>query len=442
MSPPTTAPPEAPHEDTGTGSADAVAPGRPRAPGGRVRQRLLVGLLVVLLVGVPAVAALLGLRSSGRDLDPDSPAPAGARALAQLLDASGVPVERVSRAAAAQDALEGPGSATLVVTDPRLLDPALLSGLTAAAADVVLLGADETSLEATGADLALRTPGGEPLLAAATPVASGDDDGEGGGDGDGVVPAGCDDPDAVAAGEATGGDGPLAPAGDGAQVCFDGTYGVGTAPSGAGVRVLAAPELASNELLDTAGNAALALRAAGQQPRVVWLVASPLDVAPDAAPSPLALLPGWVAPVGLQLAVLAAAVVLWRSRRFGALVVEPLPVVVRSVETARGRAALYRASRDRASAARALRAAVRWRLQARLGLPPGTDARVLAAGAAHAARSGGDRRWSPQAVEDLLAGPPPPDDAALAALLRDLDAFEAALASGAATTTTTTEEHP
>jgi len=413
-------------------------PARPGAAG-RGRRRLLVGLLVVLLVTVPAVAALLGLRSSGRALDPDNPAPQGARALAQLLDAGGVPVQRVSRAAAAQEALGGPGSATLVVTDPQLLDPALLSSLTGAAADVVLLGADESSLEATGVDLALQAPGGDPLVAAAAPVASGGGGGAGGQDDD-VVAAGCDDPDATAAGEATRGAGLLRPTSGAAQVCFDGSYAVGTADSGAGVRVLAVPELASNELLDTAGNAALALRAAGRQPRAVWLVASPLDVAPDAAPSPAELLPGWVAPVGLQLAVLAAAVVVWRARRFGALVVEPLPVVVRSVETARGRAALYRASRDRASAARALRAAVRWRLQARLGLPPGADARVLAAGAARA--TAGDRRWSPSTVEHLLAGPPPADDAALAGLLRDLDAFEAALASGAAATTTTNEEHP
>lgn len=427
-----------------TPPADTAAGGRSAAVGGRGRRRLLVGLLVVLLVTVPAVTALLGLRSSGRALDPDNPAPEGARALAQLLDAGGVPVQRVSRAPAALDALEGGGAATLVVTDPQLLDPALLSGLTGAAAAVVLLGADESSLEATGVDLALQPPGGEPLVAAAAPAASGG----GGADGqdDDAVAASCDDPDAVAAGEATGGAEVLRPAGEGAQVCFDGSYGAGTATSGADVRVLAVPELASNELLDTAGNAALALRAAGQQPRVVWLVASPLDVAPDAAPSPAELLPGWVAPVGLQLAVLAAAVVVWRARRFGALVTEPLPVVVRSVETARGRAALYRASRDRASAARALRAAVRWRLQARLGLPPGTDARVLAAGAAHAAATtptGGGARWSPSAVELLLAGPPPADDAALAALLRDLDSFEAALTRGASPTTTTTpEEHP
>jgi len=431
-------------------TSTAARPGAARTEGaGRGRRRLLVGLLVVLLVAVPAVAALLGLRSSGRALDPDNPAPGGARALAQLLDAGGVPVQRVSRAAAAQEALGGPGSAALVVTDPQLLDPALLSSLTAAAADVVLLGPDEPSLEATGVDLALQAPGGDPLVAAAAPVASGSGGDQGGGGADGqdddVVAAGCDDPDAAAAGEATRGEGLLRPTSGAARVCFDGSYGVGTAASGAGVRVLTVPELASNELLDTAGNAALALRAAGRQPRVVWLVASPLDVAPDAAPSPAELLPGWVAPVGLQLAVLAAAVVVWRSRRFGALVVEPLPVVVRSVETARGRAALYRASRDRAAAARAMRAAVRWRLQARLGLPPGTDARVLAAGAARAtgaAAAPGGGRWSPSTVEQLLAGPPPADDAALSGLLRDLDAFEAALASGAATTTTTTEEHP
>ncbi|MGQ7295048.1 DUF4350 domain-containing protein [Quadrisphaera sp. KR29] len=451
--------------------AHAAAPRR-RGPGGPARRRLLVALLVVVLVAVPALAALLGTRSGGRDLDPDNPAPGGGRALAALLEQGGVPVERVATAAAAAEALGGDGGgddggddgggggATLVVTDPQLLDPERLRGLVDGAAAVLLLGASASVLEATGTGLQLagdereRSAQTVRRSAAATAAVVSAQDAP---PGDDPVPARCEDPDASAAGSvaseadvaaadafdpvaeplfAGGADGDGGGAGQAPVTCFDGLYGVGTAPGGAVVRVLAQPALVSNELLDEAGGAALGLRAAGSQPRVVWLVSSFLDADPDAAPSPAQLLPPWLAPLAVQLALVAVAAVVWRARRFGALVVEPLPVVVRSVETARGRAALYRASRDPGGAGGALRAALRWRLQQRLGLPPGTPAEVLAAGTAHAVRTGGAGgrpasaadRWTAAAVERLLSGPPPADDAELAALLRDVDALQAALA--------------
>ncbi|TNM68718.1 DUF4350 domain-containing protein [Streptomyces sp. NP160] len=443
---------------TGAAPGRAGGPTRGRARG-RSRGRLLVALLVVLFVAVPVVAGLLGTRSSGRALDPDNPAPDGGRALAALLAQGGVPVQRVGTAAAASTALGDAGAdgATLVVTDPQLLAPALLTDLVGRSAAVVLLGASPSALEATGTGLRLardassqqatettETTETAVRAAAARPASSQDD-----APGDDPVPARCDDPAAAAAGtvadeEAVEGadafdpsGGLLAAAQDGARTttCFDGLFGSGTAPGGARVSVLPQPALVSNELLDEAGDAALGLRAAGSQPRVVWLVASFLDTAPDTAPSPAQLLPGWLVPLVVQLLLAAVAAVVWRARRFGALVVEPLPVVVRSVETVRGRAALYRASRDPAAAGGALRAALRWRLQQRLGLPPGTAASVLAAGTAHALRTTGPaaapRRWDAAAVERLLTGAPPSDDAALAALLRDVDALEAALASPA-----------
>jgi hypothetical protein len=437
---------------TTTGGGPAAAPGaapagRPEGrsgagPGARpggARRRVLVALLVVLLVGVPVLAGVLGARSSGRDLDPDNPAPGGGRALAALLEQGGVPVERVATAAAASRALDGGGGATLVVTDPQVLDPALLGDLVGRARAVLLLGASPSALETTEA--AHRT------AATAEPAASEDAPPS-----EEPVPARCDDAAAAAAGTvASAADTARADAfdargevlqaspGDGAggaaaaQACFDGLYGTGTAPGGAAVHVLTQPALVSNELLDAEGDAALGLRAAGSQPRVVWLVASFLDAAPDAAPSPAQLLPGWVGPLALQLVVAAVAAVVWRARRFGALVTEPLPVVVRSVETARGRAALYRASRDPGGAGSALRAALRWRLQQRLGVSPGTAVGALAAGTAHAVRTTGSSaaadRWTAPAVERLLAGPPPADDLELAALLRDVDDLEAALAA-------------
>ena len=52
-------------------------------------------------------------------------------------------------------------------------------------------------------------------------------------------------------------------------------------------------------------------------------------------------------------------VILWRARRLGALATEPLPVVVRAVETTRSLGRLYRRSGDRDHAAASLRRAAR-----------------------------------------------------------------------------------
>ncbi len=70
-----------------------------------------------------------------------------------------------------------------------------------------------------------------------------------------------------------------------------------------------------------------------------------------------------------EIAVALALAALWRMRRFGPLVFEPLPVVVRASETVEGHGRLYRSRRARDRAAAALRAAALARITARLGLP-------------------------------------------------------------------------
>jgi hypothetical protein len=144
-------------------------------------------------------------------------------------------------------------------------------------------------------------------------------------------------------------------------------------------------------------------------------MASPLDTAADAEPTTSDLLPGWVPWAAVQLGVVALLAVAWRARRLGRLVPEPLPVVVRSAETAEGRAALYRSAAARDRAAAVLRAAALRRLGARLGLPATASADQVVTATARAA--GRD----PVAVRALLLGPAPPDEGALVALADDLD---------------------
>ena len=72
-------------------------------------------------------------------------------------------------------------------------------------------------------------------------------------------------------------------------------------------------------------------------------------------PDIAALTPGWVTPVMLLLVRRLRRRRVWRGRRFGPLVVENLPVVVRAGETREGRARLYQRSSARLRAADALR---------------------------------------------------------------------------------------
>ena len=109
---------------------------------------------------------------------------------------------------------------------------------------------------------------------------------------------------------------------------------------------------------------------------------------------------------------------LWRARRLGPLVTEPLPVVVRASETTEGHARLYQASRSRDKAADALRTAVAARLTRALGLPAEPAADVLTAEIA--ARTS----LSQDQARQLVFGPAPATDADLVALADDLDAME------------------
>jgi hypothetical protein len=122
--------------------------------------------------------------------------------------------------------------------------------------------------------------------------------------------------------------------------------------------------------------------------------------------------------LGLQLLLVAAVAALWRGRRMGRLVTEPMPVVVRATEATRGRGRLYRRARAHGHAAAALRAGAATRCAHRLGLAASTPARQLIDAVALATGR------STHEVADLFYGPPPTDDSALATLARNLDDIE------------------
>ena len=354
---------------------------------------------IVLLVTVVSVLATPG--GTGRRLDPASPNRAGARAVAEILREQGVDVRRVVRSS----------GATLVVVDPYLLGPDQLNRLAVSRADLVLV---EPSPEV----LARLAPG---------VIISG----QAGSD---VIEPRCDLAAARTAGRArvrgllyrfsspTPDSALCYPTGDRGD---EGSYLV-TRDAGRRVVVLGQGDVLTNQHLAEDGNAALALHTLGAAPVLHWYVPDPMELGASAEPaSPLDLLPAglrWAA-VALGLAVLVC--LLWRSRRLGPLVREPLPVVVRSAETQQGRARLYRRAKARGRAAATLRTAALRRIAARLGLSADTTPDQVAALAAHAV--GADS----VAVHTVLLGPAPADDAALVRLADDLDAVEQKLTAQA-----------
>jgi hypothetical protein len=360
------------------------------------RRTLAVAGLVLLALVVLVVTAPPRTGS----LDPAAVDPGGSRALANLLRDQGVTVVDVRRTDEAAAAAAG---ATVLVTDPFLPTPAMLDEVLAAGPRRVVL------LEATPGSPALDR------LAAGVEVAdlAGDD---------AVAPA-CTLPEAEAAGDAR-----LpgvrydarAWSGTGAA-CYDRAERAGLVvlPATASrpeVVLLGSRAPLTNEDLDEAGNAALAMNLLGTTDRVAWwrpTLADPALVGAASA-SLRSLLPPWVLPVVVQLGIASLVVALWRGRRLGPLVVEPLPVVVRAGETAAGHGRLLHAQHARGEAAEHLRAAARTRAARRLGVAAGADPSGLVG--AVATRTG----RAPGAIGALLYGPEPADDAALVRLDHDL----------------------
>ena len=138
------------------------------------------------------------------------------------------------------------------------------------------------------------------------------------------------------------------------------------------------------------------------------------DDSPDSAGPPppddhplLDAFPPWFWALLIQLALVALLIVLWRARRLGPPVTEPLPVEVRAAETVLGRARLYQRARARGPTAATLRTAALGRLRGRLDLPATLAPAELAARVA--GRTGDD----PEQIRELLYGAAPETDAAL-----------------------------
>jgi hypothetical protein len=323
-------------------------------------------------------------------------------------------VIRVDSVAAARDAVQdagqrtGPGHApALVITSPYLLSPGQLGELTRLPGNIMVVEPDSATLSALNRDTA-GTAAPQVTVAGADAVRP--------------VRPGCTLAAATAAGDAGMGGVLMRVSGTASALCYrvDGHPTLVRYLTGGGrtVTLLGSGVPLTNTDLAHRGNAALALNLLRGSPRIVWLVPSPPAVTAAGQKSLLQLIPGPAYLVALQVFIAAGLAALWRTRRLGPLVAEPLPVVVRASETVEGHGRLYRSRRSRGRAAVVLRDAARLRITARLALPGDTDADAVCA--AVAAQTGRE----PDGVRAILYGPAPRDDAALVTLGQDIDALE------------------
>ena len=343
----------------------------------------MAGLLAVLII---AALAALGEQPHGGELDPRDAGPAGARALAVLLAERGVPV---SITGSVRRSSNPTPDTTILLSRPDLVSVRALHRALAGDATVVLVDPPAAILAASG------------VPATADAEANGE-----------TVPPGCGLPVAETAGTVRL-TGTLYAVTGAATSCYrengDASLVVTTRPSGGRTVVLGSASTLTNADLAKQGDAALAiglLRAA----QLRWVPAGLADGAPPSSQQGLLnLLPRRVVFAVFQLMIALVVLALWRARRLGKPIAEPLPVIVRAAETVEGRARLLRASRSRGTAARALRAASIERLTRALRLGADEQPDAVVSVVAEASRT-------PAAdVRAVLYGDEPANDAALVA---------------------------
>lgn len=354
---------------------------------------------------VLTVLALTKVPTSQTPLSTNNAGPEGTKALAEILRDQGVSVKEFDTLSDARGALDGDG--TLVIAGYTYLSIPQMESISSWSGPVVWLGATEWDLGLIDERLSIgdgtdRTP----------------------------VDADCSLTAAQVAGTVIV-EGPLIQVNRESALtttCFaeNGRSGalVQFEREGKGpVTVVSAPAFMTNEELAHEGDAALALHLIGSRDHVAWYWGSGFDTSTldgDTTDEDGITFgaPDWTNAGILGLCVTFFGAALWRGRRMGKLVTEPLPVIVPASEATRGRARLYRRGRAFGHAASALRAGAARRTSARLGLGPhATPDELVAAIAAATGRDSTEPR-------ELLYGPPPRDEAAMLNLVRRLDALE------------------
>jgi hypothetical protein len=378
-------------------SSAAAAPER--------RRPWLVTLIVIAMLAAVLASVARGLYRDG-PLEPDAPTGQGSKAVVQVLEDLGVEVDVERHTADASEALRGGG--TVLVTAPSELGAEQLTALAEAreAGDgrLVLVQPDFVTLS-------YLTPHLSPSGAVRSPTTlEADPD--------------CGDLahrarvlEVPGAEDGIRGAATLYRTSPPAHGCFRTDDGALIAEHD-GVVVLGSADLLTNDGVGRADNSALALNLLAADAEIGWYVPSANDPLAPTSQTPLGYLPDWAGPLLLWLLLVAVVALVAVGRRFGPVVIEPLPVTVRPQELVLGRARLLQRADARDAAATSLRSATATRLADRLGLrrEPALDG-LLATLAPQTDRSEAQLR--------ALLGPTPvTSDQDLVHLAHELDRLE------------------
>lgn len=370
---------------------------------------------VIILIGVVVLGlAMILIRPGGNKipLHPDNHHEDGSMALANILKDQGVDLtvtHSPEEAAAKADE-----NTTVFFLDAWFVEEYLYG-----------------EIHDSGANLVIAQPTQDTLSHLAPSLTLDDQVYEADGDDSNLVAAECDDPHAQAASEISPSDpGFMLEQGDDQdlELCFiQNSMGAFAATDDGSIRFFADIAPFQNDELDSAGNAALTMRSLGEKPELLWVIPSFTDagVEPgdEQGPSLFDFLPPWFGGAMLLSLLVAIVAALWRGRRMGPLMVEPLPVEVHSTETTIGLGHLYRRGSSLVHAGQALRSGAALRCAQRLGLAASTPNSALAAAVAHA--TGRDY----ESVYGLLFGSAPVSEPELLHLAHSLDSLESEVAA-------------
>lgn len=375
------------------------------APGSERRHPWLITLLVLAMLAAVLASVARGFYRDG-PLEPDAPTGQGSKAVVQVLGDLGVEVDVDRHTADAAETLRS--GRTILVTAPSDLSAEQLTTLAEAqdAGDgrLVLVQPDFVTLSYLTSQISpsgsLRTP---------TELDAGPD---------------CTDLahraqrlEVPGAEEGIFGAATLYRAAGEAQGCFSTGDGALVVQHD-GLIVLGSADLLTNDHVGSADNSALALNLLGADGELGWYVPSANDPMAATSQTPLGYLPDWAAPLLLWLLMVAVVALVALGRRFGPVVVEPLPVTVRPQELVLGRARLLQRADARDAAATTLRSAASTRLADRLGLRHESSLDgLLAALAPHVDRS-------EEQLRSLLGPHPVTSDQDLVHLAHELDRLE------------------
>jgi hypothetical protein len=295
-------------------------------------------------------------------LSPTSTGMTGSLALVQVLRQHGVATTSTTNLADTESAVGNAASTTVLVYDPdRFLDSSQLAELRGVAAHVVVVSPG--AKEVTALDPKIT------LIGNSTAAPS----------------AHCELPAAVNAGRiADGGHAyRLAAKASSYSRCFPSGDNDFTLiqhhTKGTTFTVVGSTKSFENRYIADSGNAALAINLLGATKDLVWYLPSLEDVgAGDKTVTLAAAAPAWFPAFTVLVFLVLIAAAIWRGRRFGPLVVERMPVIVRSSETMEGRARLYQSSSARVRALDSLRIGAITRIGSMCGLPRTADVNEVA----------------------------------------------------------------